>query len=320
MREKEDIIALVFQQAPPLDNLSSRLFHTQVTRAASKGGTAKGWEFSFEDPQADPRPTSTASAPRSSPTSMSSFFCPTSALPACACCGDKLHGDVTTCTNCKHKVHALCTLGGHCFKCVCRVCNEPPSGDMRACKTCMHRVHTTCAVHVAFRVEVVCETCTPRPKVASQPAKEKVRRYFNTKWQIGRPWLQYANCVMSCLACKEYPQPGVQQTRLTGNAQLRVRTVREHNNCGVHCRSLALWESGGASTTVIGGLPEPVHNAIAGLLAKRGSPLAHTPGDAEAVQLAGGTVTPSYQSHHSVATITYTCNCRSHPIRRRRGH
>ena len=36
---------------------------TKVTWAASKGGTAKGWEFSFEDPQADPRPTSTASAP-----------------------------------------------------------------------------------------------------------------------------------------------------------------------------------------------------------------------------------------------------------------
>ena len=113
---------------------------------------------------------------------------------------------------------------------------------------------------------------------AFQPAKKKARRYFNTKWQIGRPWLQYANGVMPCLACKEYPQPGAQQTWLTGNAQLRVRTVREHSNCGVHGRSLALWESGGASTTVIGGLPEPVRNAIAGpfqlvyRMVKRGSP------------------------------------------------
>ena len=151
---------------------------------------------------------------------MSSFFCPTSVLPAYACCGNKRHGDVTTCTNCKH---------------------------------------------VAYRVEVVCKTCTPRPEVASQPAQKKVRRYFNTKWQISRPWLQYANGLMSCLACKEYPQTGVQQTWLTGNAQLRELTVREHSNCGVHCTSLALWESGGASTTVIGGLPEPVRNAIAGL-------------------------------------------------------
>ena len=28
-----------------------------------------------------------------------------------------------------------------------------------------------------------------RPKVASQPAKKKVGRYFKTKWRIGRPWL-----------------------------------------------------------------------------------------------------------------------------------
>ena len=94
--------------------------------------------------------------------------------------------------------------------------------------------------------------------------------------------------VMPCLPCW-----------LTGNAQMRVCTVRQHNNCSVHCKSLALWEIAGASTTVIGALPEPVHNAITGLfqlvyrMAKRGSPPAHIPGDAEAVQLAGGTVTPS---------------------------
>ena len=120
-----------------------------------------------------------------------------------------------------------------------------------------------------------------------------------------------ANGVMSCLACKDYPQPGVQQTWLTSNAQLRELTVREHSNCGGHCTSLALWESGGASTTDMGGLPEPVRTASPGLfqlvyrVAKRGSPPAHIPGDAEAVRLAGGTVTPSYRSHHSVATITH---------------
>ena len=69
--------------------------------------------------------------------------------------------------------------------------------------------------------------------------------------------------VMLCLQ-------GVPATRCAANvaegqSHLRVRAVREHNNCGVHCRSLAVWESGGASTTVIGGLPELVRNAIAGL-------------------------------------------------------
>ena len=82
------------------------------------------------------------------------------------------------------------------------------------------------------------------------------------------------------------------------------------HNCG-RIRPLALLESVGASTTVLGGFPEPVRDATADLfhlvyrIAKRGSPPAHIPGDAEAVQLASGTVTPSYQSHDSVVTITH---------------
>ena len=109
----------------------------------------------------------------------------------------------------------------------------------------------------------------------------------------------YANGVMSCLAGKEYPQPGVQQSRMTGNAQMRVHTVREHNNCGVHCTSLALWESGGASTKVTGGLPEPVRNAITGLfqlvyrMAKRGSPPPHIPGPGFAFVGLRGFLSPS---------------------------
>ena len=90
------------------------IFHTHVTRAAKKGGTAKGWEFSFDDSRPEPLPSPAASALRNSPALMSSFFSPTSALPTCACCGDKLHGDITTCTNCMRKVHALCTQGGVC--------------------------------------------------------------------------------------------------------------------------------------------------------------------------------------------------------------
>ena len=79
----------------------------------------------------------------------------------------------------------------------------------------------------------------------------------------------------------------------------------------VHCKSVALWKSCGTSTTVIGTLPALVRNAITGLfhlghrMAKSGSPPTHMPGDVEAPQLAGGSVTPSYQSPHSVATIAY---------------
>ena len=155
-----------------MKNQNTDIFHTQVTRAASKGGMAKGWEFSFEDPQADPRPSSGASAPRNSRASMSSFFRPTFALPAFACCGNKLHRDVTTSTSCKHEVHALCTQGDHCFKSVCCVCYEPPNGDIRSCKTCMHHLHTTCAMHVAFCVKEVCKMCTPARSGLSTGQKE----------------------------------------------------------------------------------------------------------------------------------------------------
>ena len=65
------------------------IFHTQVTRAANKGATSKGWEFSFEDEI--PHPPLVATAPPSSVlAAVSSFFRPTSSLPKCACCGDKL--------------------------------------------------------------------------------------------------------------------------------------------------------------------------------------------------------------------------------------
>ena len=68
------------------------------------------------------------------------------------------------------------------------------------------------------------------------------------------------------------------QSCLSGNTQLRKQTVVEPSNCGIHCNSLALWESGGTSTTIIGTLPALVRNTIAGLIhlvyrmAKRGSP------------------------------------------------
>ena len=171
-------------------------------------------------------------------------FCPITFLPISACRDDKLLGDIISCTNCNHKVHALCTQHGHCFKCVCRVCNQPPGSDMRACNTCKHLVHTTCAVHVAPRVEVVCKACTPRPRVHPPTAKNE-KRCFKPEWQVGCPWLQHANGVMWSVACREYPQPGVQQCWLASNTQLRRRIVEQHGNSGLHCKSLALWKSGG---------------------------------------------------------------------------
>ena len=165
------------------------IFHTQVTRAANKGATRKGWQFSFEHeiPHSPLVATAPPPPPRSSaPAAVSSFFRPISSLPTCACCGDKLLGDILTCTNCNRKVHALCTQRDHCFKCACPVCNQPPCSAMRACKTCKHLVHTTCAVHVAFRVEVGCKACTPWPREHPPPAK-KERRRFQPTWASRPP-------------------------------------------------------------------------------------------------------------------------------------
>ena len=151
------------------------IFHTQVTRAAQKGGTQKGWEFTFQDPSATPPSFSMASTPTTPSTSMVSYFRPTSALPMCACCGNKLVGDISVCTRCTQKVHTLCMQEGQCFTRVCRVCNATPTDDMARCKTCKHRVHVMCAIRVSFRVEMICKICTPNPPstTSTQPTKKK---------------------------------------------------------------------------------------------------------------------------------------------------
>ena len=63
---------------------------------------------------------------------------------------------------------------------------------------------------------------------------------------------------------------------------------------------LALWESGGTSSTVISRLPEPVRNAIFGLfmlvyrIVKRMAPFQNLSGDTEVATMVGGIVAPAY--------------------------
>ena len=62
--------------------------------------------------------------------------------------------------------------------------------------------------------------------------------------------------------------------------------------------AFALWESGGTSTTVIGGLPEMVRNAIFGpfmllhRIVKRIAPSENLSVDAEVATMISGTVAP----------------------------
>ena len=51
----------------------------------------------------------------------------------------------------------------------------------------------------------------------------------------------------------------------TGTHTLRPRAMLERSSSRLHAVALAFCESGGTSSTVIGGLPEPVENAIFGL-------------------------------------------------------
>ena len=256
-----------------LKDKGTAIWPTHVSCAAQRGSTRNGWCFRSTDPNAAdaeeeaPAPP-LANDPRHLATTAVGFFTPTSALRSCGCCGEKLLGDILLCSGCNHRVHALCSHGPKCFKCVCRICDSPPGDVMRPCKVCKHRVHAGCAVPVPYRIEVVCKHCILKSPVKVPPIKKKFRRYFKPTWQVGRPWLMHANGVMWCIACRAYPQPGMHKAWQTGTRSFCCKAVLEHSNSGLHAVALALWESGGISSTVIGGLPEQVRMAIFGVHAR----------------------------------------------------
>ena len=150
---------------------------------------------------------------------------------------------------------------------VCVSCVQLPPGDaMRPYKSCKHRVHVACIVQVPYRVDVTCKVCAPKPRPSPRPTKMQVKRRFNPQWKVGRTWLHFEKGVMFCLTCRAYPQMGLQKNWLDGTPQVRKRAVVARGNSGVHAVAMAwLWESGGASATVIGGLPLPVRQAVFGV-------------------------------------------------------
>ena len=74
--------------------------------------------------------------------------------------------------------------------------------------------------------------------------------------------------------------------------------------------ALALWESGGTSSTVIGGLPEQVRNTIFGLfmlvyrIVKRMA-FENLPKDGEVATMVGGTVAPAYRTRRQAVPIMH---------------
>ena len=73
--------------------------------------------------------------------------------------------------------------------------------------------------------------------------------------------------------------------------------------------ALALWESGGASSTVIGGLPEQVHNPLLGFfrlvqrIVNLRAPFENLPGDTEVTTMVGDTVAPVYRNRWQALPI-----------------
>ena len=282
-----------------------QIYRTQVTRAAEKRKTRDGWEFTDKDPREAPPPVPEDAPAQLRPTALTSYFSTISA--PCACCDEKLHGAIVRCTLCQKDAYEICTQHGKCLRCVCRVCDSPSAGVMRTCKQCKRRVHQRCST--AVMLEAVCHVCSaPRP--ALPPSQPKVRK-FKPKWREGRPWLCHENGLMWCAACREYPQQGVCQSWVDGNSCLRLSTVKDHTKCGLHAKSLALRNSAGASSSVVGALPSPVQSCIRGLfavvyrIAKRDGALNDLPGDAELVTLTGGSITPSYHGRTASVTILH---------------
>ena len=182
---------------------------------------------------------------------------------------------------------------------------------MQPCKSCKHRVHVACTLQVPYRVEVTCNVCAPRPRLSPQSRKKHVKRRFNPQWNVGRPWPPFVNGVMSCLACRAYPQLGLQKVWLDGTPQVRKRAVVAHGNSGVHAVAMAPWESGGASATVIGGLPLPVRQDIFGLfhivfgVVKRYGSCTELAADVETATLMGGQLAPAYRSPAAAREIAH---------------
>ena len=121
--------------------------------------------------------------------------------------------------------------------------------------------------------------------------------------------LHFENGVMSCLACRAYPQMGLQKVWLDGTPHVRKHAVVAHGNSGVHAVAMALWERFSPCATLIGGLPLPVRWAIFGLfhmvsrLVKRYGCFTQLAADAETATLVGGHLAPAYRSRAAAREI-----------------
>ena len=99
-----------------LKDKETAIWPTQVSYAAQQGSTRNGWCFCSTAPNAvnaeeEVPPPPSANDPQPPATTAVGFFTPTSALPSCGCCGEKMLGDILLCSGCNQRVHALLPPG-----------------------------------------------------------------------------------------------------------------------------------------------------------------------------------------------------------------
>jgi hypothetical protein len=280
---------------------------TQAKRAGLAG--RDGWQFSETDP-ADQN---------SQAASLAGFV----TKGKCSRCDAKLVGLIQKCAQCKGIVHDICAHEQNprefvCFTCICKVCFQARSLPHQDCGKCKHSVHKACALE-GIESGWLCRPCHPTTPKAPKQQAPKPARTFNAKWKIGRPWLQADDKVMWCEACRKYPEENSSETWLVGsdlqNANLcKLDVIRRHGRRPEHCRSEALWQSGGMSNSIVGALPLAQRNGIYSLfravyrIVKRGGSHANLEGDCELIALTGGNIIPTHRSRWSAPRILAEIN------------
>ena len=193
-----------------LKDKGTAIWPTQVSHAAQQGTTRNGWcvrstDLNATDAEDEVPPTPSADNPQPHGATVLGFFTPTSVLPSCGCCGEKLLGDILLCSRCNQHIHALCLHQAKCFICVCRICDCPPGDVMCPCKVCKHQVHGL----------MWCLTCKAYP----QPGMHKA-------WHTGthtlrrRGVLEHSNSGLRAVALAPWESDSTSSTLIGGLPEL----------------------------------------------------------------------------------------------------
>ena len=196
------------------------LFATQVSRSASKAATRNGWCFCSSPPRARMTPHLPKGRMRHrqfpphvpckqdyQPSSLQVLSCPLLGVARRSSWGTSLCAQVATnmfIPFAKKGPNASDVFAG----CVTRRQGILCGPASPVCIRCMMHAPSPCLIGSNGYARLASQS--PRNQLHRQ------KRHFNPQWQVGRPWLRFGNGVTWCVACKEYPQPGMHQAWIVG--------------------------------------------------------------------------------------------------------